>query len=511
MNRREFLFGATGAALVPSAVSKTAQAALPPLPKGRRPNLVVGVLSDIHVTRDDNANFFEKALRFYDSRKADAVLIAGDLTTTSRRSEFESVARTWRKVFPDDRRSDGVRIEKLFVTGNHDEDAFAGSWFKTFDESKAEAFHWRKQEVWQSCFDEDYKPIRAKSVKGYTFILRNWMSILGDEQGHKYAKGFGNERTPLPEFLPTLDLPKDRPFFYVQHEYVEDTTYATWLLRGEKWIKSFDRGLTRKALNGYPNCLALTGHEHQSLTDEKCVWQGEFTSVGCSCARGHEFTVPGRENGFNCADFNRKPPQEMPKVDVHSVRQGMLMSVYGDRIVFERREWTHDQSLGPDWVVPLYGGRTVPPQGVATFDFRRRAEAAKAAPPQFAPGAKVTAVRVKDGRRRAKDGYSDDKTPREQVVVSFPPVTTLAGSPVRAYDFGVRCEVRDADTVRTAAESRVFPPDGMQAESRETGLCTCAFFGDVIPRNRSVRFVVTPADCWGNEGHSVASGWMKLA
>ncbi len=510
MNRREFLLGATGAAIVPSA-ALLERSPLPALPTSAKPNLVVGVLSDIHVTRYDTANFFEKALRFYDRRKADAVLIAGDLTTTSRRSEFEAVARAWRNVFPGDCRSDGVRIEKLFVTGNHDEDAFAGSWFKTFDESKAEAFHWRKQEVWQSCFGEDYKPICAKTVNGYTFILRNWMSILGDEQGHKYAKGFENERTPLPEFLHTLDLPKDRPFFYVQHEYVEDTTYATWLLRGEKWIRSFDGGLTRKTLNGYPNCLALTGHEHQSLTDEKSIWQGEFTSIGCSCARGHEFTAPGRENGFNCGDFNRMPPLEMPKVDVHSVRQGMLMSVYGDRIVFERREWTHDQSLGPDWVVPLYGGCTVPPQGVATFDFRSRAEAGRTMPPQFASGAKVSAVRIKDGHRRAKDGYHDEQTPREQVVVSFPPVTTLTGSPVRAYDFGIRCEVRDADTVRTIAESRVFPPEGMQAESREKGPCACAFWGDTIPRNRSVRFVVTPADTWGNEGRPVSSAWMKLS
>lgn len=510
MNRREFLLGAAGAAIVQSTVSAE-RISLPALSAGAKPNLIVGVLSDIHVTRYDTANYFEKALRFYDSRKVDAVLVAGDLTTTSRRNEFESVARAWRNVFPNDCRSDGVRVEKLFVTGNHDEDAFAGSWFKTFDESKAEAFHWRKQEVWKDCFGEDYKPICAKMVKGYTFVLRHWMSILGDEQGHKFAKGFKNERTPLPEFLPTLDLPKDRPFFYVQHEYVEDTTYATWLLRGDKWIRSFDGWLTRKALNGYPNCLALTGHEHQSLTDEKSIWQGEFTSVGCSCARGHEFTAPGRENGFNCGDFNRQPPMEMPKVDIHSVRQGMLMSVYDDRIVFERRDWTYDQSLGPDWVVPLYGGRTVPPHGVAKFDFRRRAEAARKAPPQFAVGAKVTAVRVKDGHRRSKGGYYDDQTPREQVVVSFPPVTTLTGSPVRAYDFGVRCEVRDADTVRTVAESRVFPPDGMQAESREKGLCKCAFFGETIPRNRSVRFIITPADSWGNEGHPVSSDWMKLS
>ena len=500
MNRRQFLFCATGLAVLP----RMARAAQSP------PNLVVGVLSDIHVTRDDNANFFEAALRFYDAHKVDAVLIAGDLTTTSRTSEFEAVARTWNRVFPEDRRSDGTRIEKLFVTGNHDEDAFAGNTFKTFDESKELAFHWRKQEVWHRLFGEDYKPIRVKTVKGYSFVLRNWMSILGDEQGHKYAKGFGNERTPLPEFLPTLDLPRNRPFFYVQHESVEDTTNATWLLGGTKWELWHDGGLTYGTLKNYPNCLALTGHTHQSLTDERSIWQGAFTAVNCSCARGHEFTPPGRENGFCIADFNRDPPMEMPKIDVHSVRQGLLMRVYDDRITFERRDWTRGLSLGPDWVVPLEGGRTVPKKGVAKYDFKARAVAAAATPPQFAAGAAVSATRVANGHRRARDGYWDDKAPREQVVVTFPPVTMATGSPVRAYDFGVRCEIRDGDTRRVLAESRVFSPNGLQPESLDTEACTCAFRGDVIPRNRDVRFLVVPFDCWGNAGRSIRSDWMRL-
>ena len=513
MNRREFLSGATGLAF--SAAANAGQKrkgdyALPPLGASVRPNLVVGVLSDIHITRDQDANFFEQALRFYDVRKVDAVLVAGDLTTTSRVSEFEAVARAWNKVFRGDRRSDGQPVVKLFVTGNHDEDAFAGAYFKTFDESKELAFHWRKQEVWKRLFGEDYRPIQAKTVKGYVFVLRNWMSILGDEQGHKYAKGFANERTPLPEFLPSLKLPEGKPFFYVQHEYVENTTHAAWLLHGSCWVRSHDRGLTFGTLKKYPNCVALTGHNHHSLTSELAIWQGAFTSIDCSCARGHEFTAPGRENGFCCADFDRNPPLEMPKLDVHGVRQGMVMTVYDDRIVFERRDLTYGESLGKDWVVPLYGGSTVPPSGIPKFDFKRRAELAKARPPTFAADAEVSVVRIKNGHRRAKDGYYDDKECREQVIVSFPPVTTLAGSPARAYDYGVLCELRDGDTRRTITESRVFHPKAMLPESKEVGPCTCAFFGEFIPRNRDVSFVVTPADCWGNNGRAIVSKWMRV-
>lgn len=46
-----------------------------------KPNLRVGILSDIHVTSDADASFFEKALRYFDARKVDAVLVTGDLFT----------------------------------------------------------------------------------------------------------------------------------------------------------------------------------------------------------------------------------------------------------------------------------------------------------------------------------------------------------------------------------------------------------------------------------------------
>ena len=97
LRRRDFIktaaaFGAAGPALAQGAAA---------------PNLRVGILSDIHVTALSNADWFEKALRYFDGRKVDAVLVTGDLTTWNKLPEFEAVATTWFKVFPGDRRSDG--------------------------------------------------------------------------------------------------------------------------------------------------------------------------------------------------------------------------------------------------------------------------------------------------------------------------------------------------------------------------------------------------------------------
>ena len=68
LGRRDFIktaaaFGAAGPVLAQGASA---------------PNLRVGILSDIHVTALSNADWFEKALRYFDERKVDAVLITGD-------------------------------------------------------------------------------------------------------------------------------------------------------------------------------------------------------------------------------------------------------------------------------------------------------------------------------------------------------------------------------------------------------------------------------------------------
>ena len=117
---------------------------------GKTPNLRVGILSDVHVNNERPAQNFERALRYFDARKVDAVLIAGDLVVDNRLREFKLMAGTWFKVFPDDRRSDGVKIERLFVTGNHDVDGFAyGAKYKSLAEAKEDGFFFNREKFWR--------------------------------------------------------------------------------------------------------------------------------------------------------------------------------------------------------------------------------------------------------------------------------------------------------------------------------------------------------------------------
>ena len=102
-NRRQFLgamasFGAFGAARPLFAA-----------PAGR-PNLVLGILSDIHLSiskgKDGTLSFageemFTKALKWYRDCGVDGVLVCGDMADRGTVEELEAVARAWYSVFPD--------------------------------------------------------------------------------------------------------------------------------------------------------------------------------------------------------------------------------------------------------------------------------------------------------------------------------------------------------------------------------------------------------------------------
>ena len=493
MTRRDFMVSAVAMAGMPLALSAAT--------KGRR--LRVGILSDIHVDGSNKAVWFEKSLRYFDAEKVDAVLVSGDLTVHSQISEHRLVADTWFKVFPGDCRSDGTKIERLFITGNHDVDGWAYGRFKSVEEARPTSFFFHREEFWQKLWKEDYKPVSVKTVKGYTFVLRNWLSILGREaKGHPVAVGFKDEPNPLDDFLSSVNIPSDKPVFFVQHEPVADTVNATWLFRGRVWGKCSD-DFSRPIYSRYPNAFVLTGHSHLSLTDETSIWQGAFTAVNCSCETGFAFTPPGRENGFCGRDFRREPPMEMPPIDYKGVHQGMVMDVYDDHVAFKRLEFKNGHSLGADWIVPVGPGADTPYR----FDKRFRA----ALKPAFS---KDTNVAVKEGQGpvRGKNGMSASEEKHAQIFVSFPPATTVGGADIRAWDYAVRLEEDCGDHVRTVSERFYFSPNSLMGEVDETEPVVCAFPKTDLPaKSRAVyRFTVVPRSCWGHEGKAISSKWRRL-
>ena len=485
LTRRSFFGSAYAAAVIAATRYPTGLA--------RTPRLKVGVIADIHLLTANDHHWhsdetYEKALRFFDGKGVDAVLLCGDIADCGLVAELELAADIWNKVFSQGKRRDGGRVQPLFIMGDHDLGGFAHKyyWARECSRSPDEVSHVIVKEDfaahWKRIFGEEWKPIQVKTVKGYTFVLAHHPANVEDNA----LAGSDSPGTAIPglaEALAAANIPTNKPFFYAQHRPI----YGTM---PDFSNVSLEKDPNYMALAAYPNAMAFFGHTHRNCADERSLWQGAFTSINCGCARGFAFTFPGRENGHAVTDMKAKTVFQMPPIDIKRIRQGMLMEVFGDRVVFHRREFVYDQVLGPDWVVPLGKGAARPYE----FEPRRRASR----PPQFAAGASVAVVERPDGRNRKGEACA-------QVVVSFP-----SAKGERVFDYEVSAEVRIADFTRTVASKRVFSPDAFLGVAQDAGKVTCVFAKSELPLGREICFAVRPFNCWGKAGEPICSEWIRL-
>ena len=438
------------------------------------PCLILGVLSDIHIFDEKQVPVFERALEFFRDRKADGVIIAGDMADRGLVDQLELVGKAWFKVFPENRRPDGQPIEKLFVYGNHDVQGHGygdtpKKLAEKYPDEATRAAHrivTDRKAVWERVFKEPWTGVYAKQVKGYTFIGSHW--------------GYEKE---LEAFLKAneskLGLKGKKPFFYAQHPHPGDTVQGPWA-----W--GHDKGVATRALSAYPNAVAFSGHSHYSLTDERCVWQGAFTSIGTS-SLSYIFAQYWRENG----EDHDKVLMQMPLLPEHLGKQGMLVSVYDDKLVIERREFLGGEKVGPDWHVPLVGPREF------AFDVR----GPKMVAPEFAAGASVKVTRAMGKDRRG--------TATDQVTVHFPAAKPSATS--RVYDYEVQAFAYHEDVDYPVASKRVLSESFHLPPTREATKGTCVFAASELPKKGTkVRFVVRPTECYGRKGRAIVSEPFEL-
>jgi hypothetical protein len=200
----------------------------------------------------------------------------------------------------------------------------------------------------------------------------------------------------------------------------------------------------------------------------------------------------GRENG---GTDNQKILQHMPQMATHIGKQGMLLSVFGDRIVIERHEFVYDESLGSDWVLPLpcRDQRDMP------FTFQKRA--AQSIAPEFASGAKVT---LSNGKGKNEKGKEE-----EQITVSFP-AAVFHNARDRVFDYEVQMQVLECDTVKPFCTKRVFAKDFFLSDARMGKTGCCVFALEELPKDVSFRFAVRPIECFGKMGSAIYSEEKRL-
>ena len=179
-------------------------------------------------------------------------------------------------------------------------------------------------------------------------------------------------------------------------------------------------------------------------------------------------------------------PKRMASLRTDDGKQGMLMSVYDDCLVLERREFGNGKSLGDDWVVPI----PAPAVGSSPFDFGKRAAGRVA--PEFAADAKV-------------DVRADVKG--KKWIVTWPGAETKGKC--RAFEYEVTAYAAGADVEFVAAQRRVLAKDYYLPEGEKVPRGECHFAWCDLPGTMQLRFEVRPLECFGKKGKARTSGTVQ--
>lgn len=431
MCRREFLGGCVA--------TVAAQGLAAGVKAFETPRLKVGVLSDVHIKfygmkpdAKPSTDMLDRALRFYRARNVDAVVIAGDLTEFGEIAELEELAKTWNTIFPDNRGADGKIVERLFIRGNH-------------EHMKGRSDHVGKVPLikddpagaFKRLFAiDDYAEMRIREVRGYKFLMAEW-----------------GAQARVGEWFKTIEptLPKDKPFFWIQHNHPKGTN-----IKPDIDIT----GQSTEALSRWPNAVALSGHSHYPLAYGDQIWQGAFTAVGTSSLDWLHIRKDRAENAFGTGGW----------------KEGLYMEVFDDRIVFERLNFVYQCKIGPDWVVPLDGSRPY------AWDKQK----AERLPPEFPAQAKLKVERK-----------------GEELVIEIPRTLPANGDDGRTVDYEIVAfrpedgEQKPLQVRHVYAEKFTLPDDKLSPKQVvKWGL-------DKLGIRGRVRFAVKARNTWERAGRPI--------
>ena len=422
-----------------------------PVPASGIPELRLAIFSDPHIDGVARQAKVKRLFEFARDRDVDGVLIPGDLANDGRDSQLALLADAWFEVFPGSRNARGEKVEIIGCYGNRD---FRESSVTREEEKIREAavsIYAHPNESWEKLFHEPIgDDFCVRSVKGFPVLVVHW----------RHEKDI---ETHWPEL--SRGLEKDKPFFYMQHPHPIGTVFGG---------RIGDKGAATKILSRFPNAIAVSGHSHRSLSDERAFWHGSFISIGCgSGAIATPFMDLPYENIGNFAAIDHAPPRK-PHMDItvspKAESQVMILTLYKDRMDVERFDIGLGVPAGPTWRVPRpFRGNPAQPYGAVG-----RPEV-----PQFNAGAVAEVSRL-DGKNRAGEA-------ERQVVVSFPPAQPDSVSSGRVLEYEVAVLTPGG---AEAAKEYVLSDNYFSPCVRPKKIVKCAFAEKDVPKGATFR--VTP-------------------
>ncbi len=210
--------------------------------------------SDIHLNGDEeqiNAirlkNLITDIYKYSETqsyKNLDALMVVGDFAGGGAEEEYAS----FNKIIDSVIRKNETQV--ITVLGNHE--------FINYRDVDATVGY----KVYKKMINENVDTDIV--INGYHFI-----GVSYDDNG----KTFSGKTEWLRERLQNAtNEDPNKPVFVYQHPHPTLTVYGsiTW--------SDID---IRKVLSNFPQVVDFSGHSHYSPSDPRCVWQGEFTAVGC--------------------------------------------------------------------------------------------------------------------------------------------------------------------------------------------------------------------------------------
>lgn len=307
-----------------------------------------------------------------------------------------------------------------------------------------------------AAFAADAPPVEKVRFRGCDFVLCN-TGELSEAGAASITDG---------------TLRKDRPFFYFQSRHPRGTCAGDF-------VAGQDKGVSTRALSGFPLAVAFSVGAKAPLTDERSIRQGDF---GFTAVQTSSFHTPqpfgGRENAL---PFGRTPADYADDRQMRPVTEGapkyrpaVLVTVDGNVCTLSRRSLSLGRPLGGDW--------TLRPGEYGAFDYARRA--AESPVPAFAPGARLE---FRPGRGRTMKGVETD-----QLTVRFPKAPGA-----RAHEYLVTVRFPEAGIDVLVAERRVYPAGALGPAEDEPESVRCVFAKRELFQDATLVFEVRALNAFG--------------
>ena len=248
--------------------------------------LTLGVVSDVHINQQAQANKWKSALQQLKAKAAEkdpsgmaGILVVGDLIDQPNNNQLSLFKSTLESEI------DVKKIPMIYTIGNHDVPKYA--WASTMVSDVA---------YMRNMFGDDYFQVDLDQSMRTRYEARH--CVIGD---YHILCVSPNADQPIlydPTVVSWLDdqlakITDEDPERYVivlTHPMIKNTVYGSMLGEADGiWSSSLPQYWATDALNPvlkkYPQAVVFGGHLHFPLNDPRSVWQGDFSVFGCASVR----------------------------------------------------------------------------------------------------------------------------------------------------------------------------------------------------------------------------------